>query len=202
VEEGLKRVRDIVSDLRVFTHPESGPPESVDVAEVVNASLRFLASEWKGNVRMETKIAPGQIAQATRNKLVHILVNLIQNSLDALGEKKFEGEEPAISIEGRVEDGLSIIVVRDNGMGIEQKNLAKIFDPFFTTKEVGEGMGLGLSICHRIVRGYGGHINVRSEPGRYCEFILDFPEQPRKRKAADVADVPPLPAEETKVTQA
>jgi signal transduction histidine kinase len=202
VDEGLKRVRNIVSDLRVFTHPESGPPESVDVAEAVNASLRFLASEWKGNVQIETNLVPGQILQATRNKMVHILVNLIQNSLDALGDKKFEGEKPAIWIEGKLEEGKSILVVRDNGMGIEPKNVAKIFDPFFTTKDVGEGMGLGLSICHRIVRGYGGHINVRSEPGRFCEFILDFPEMPQKRKAEDVADVPPMPADETKVAQA
>jgi signal transduction histidine kinase len=202
VDEGLKRVRNIVSDLRVFTHPESGPAETVDVAEAVNASLRFLSTEWKGNVRIENSIVPGQVAQATRNKMVHILVNLLQNSLDALSDKKFEGGEPTIWIEGRVQEGKSIIVVRDNGTGIEQKNMAKIFDPFFTTKDVGEGMGLGLSICHRIARGYGGHINVRSEPGQYCEFIVDFPEKPRKAKAEDVADLPPIPVKEAKVAQA
>jgi signal transduction histidine kinase len=94
-----------------------------------------------------------------------------------------------------VEDGRSFIIVRDNGTGIEQKNLAKIFDPFFTTKDVGEGMGMGLSICHRIVRGYGGHINVRTEPGRFCEFILDFPEKrPRKTEGVANAGIPPVPA--------
>jgi two-component system sensor histidine kinase PhcS len=189
VEKGLKRVQTIVSDLRVFTHPESDLPESVDVAETTNASLRFLTTEWKDKVKIENKIVPGQIVQANRNKLVHILVNLIQNSLDALRYKKFEGEEPTIWIEGRVENGTSFIIVRDNGTGIEQKNMAKIFDPFFTTKDVGEGMGMGLSICHRIVRGYGGHINVRTEPGRFCEFIVDFPEK-RARKSEGIAGVP------------
>lgn len=180
VEKGLKRVQTIVSDLRVFTHPDSDLPESVDVAEATNASLRFLTTEWKDKVQIENKIPAGQIAQTNRNKLVHILVNLLQNSLDALRQKKFEGgEKPVIQIEGRLEDGKSIIVVRDNGTGIEQKNMDKIFDPFFTTKDVGEGMGLGLSICHRIVRAYGGHINVTSEPGRFCEFTLDFPEKRR-----------------------
>lgn len=199
VEEGLKRVRNIVSDLRVFTHPESGPPEPVDIAEAVTASLRFLASEWKGKVRIENKIVPGQVAQTNRNKLVHILVNLLQNSLDALDRKKFEGEEPTIFIEGRLEEGKSVVVVRDNGTGIEKKNLGKIFDPFFTTKDVGEGMGLGLSICHRIARGYGGHINVKSEPGHFCEFILDFPEKPRVRKTETVEGIPAVPVSETNV---
>lgn len=199
VEKGLKRVQTIVSDLRVFTHPDSDLPESVDVAEAVSASLRFLSTEWKDKVRIENNIVPGQIAQTNRNKLVHIIVNFIQNSLDAMRHKKFEGEEPFIRIDSRVEDGKSIIVVHDNGTGIEQKNMAKIFDPFFTTKDVGEGMGLGLSICHRIVRGYGGHINVRTEPGKFCEFILDFPEKPKSRKMGAVAGVPPVPVVKTPI---
>jgi signal transduction histidine kinase len=177
VEEGLKRVRNIVSDLRTFTHPGGGTGEPVDVVDAVSASLRFLAGEWKDTVQIEQHLPSDQIIWANRNKLIHILVNLIQNSIDALREKKFdEGEKPTIVIEGRVEgDDRSLIVVRDNGMGIEQKLLDKIFDPFFTTKEVGKGMGLGLSICYRIVQGYGGQISVKSEPGKFCEFTLNFP---------------------------
>jgi signal transduction histidine kinase len=176
VEEGLKRVRNIVSDLRTFTHPGGGTGEPVDVADVVGASLRFLAGEWKDKAAIEQKLPPGQIAWANRNKLIHVLVNLLQNSIDALAEKNFDGgEKPTIWIEGRVEGGRSLIIVRDNGMGIEQKVVDKIFDPFFTTKEVGKGMGLGLSICYRIVQGYGGRIVVRSERGKFCEFTIDLP---------------------------
>jgi len=176
VEEGLKRVRNIVSDLRTFTHPGGGTGELVDVPDVVAASLRFLAGEWKDTISIEQKLPPDQIVWANRNKLIHVLVNLIQNSIDALREKKFEeGVKPTIWIEGRTEGDRSLIVIRDNGAGIEPKALDKIFDPFFTTKEVGKGMGLGLSICYRIVQGYGGQISVKSEPGKFCEFILDFP---------------------------
>ena len=126
-------------------------------------------------MRVELKIVPGQTVLANRNKLIHVLVNLLQNSLDAMREKKFENETPAISIQGRMEGDRSLVLIRDNGPGIERKHLDKIFDPFFTTKDVGEGMGLGLSICHRIVKGFEGHISVNTQVGQFCEFTLDFP---------------------------
>ncbi len=176
IEEGLKRVRNIVSDLRTFTHPGVGTGEPVEAADAAEAALRFLGGEWKNKVDIHQEIPPAQNLWANRNKLIHVLVNLVQNAIDALREKEFNnGEKPQIWINGKLEGNRSIITVRDNGPGIEQKIVNKIFDPFFTTKEVGKGMGLGLSICYRIVQGYGGKISVNSERGRYCEFVLDFP---------------------------
>jgi len=71
-EEGIKRVQNIVSDLRVFTHPEAGPSELVNVTDAVNTSLRFLAGEWKDKVRIEQRLAEDQTVLANRNKLVHV----------------------------------------------------------------------------------------------------------------------------------
>lgn len=176
VEEGLKRVRNIVSDLRTFTHPGGGSAETVETAAAIDAALRFLSGEWKDKVEIHRQIPAGQSLWANHNKLIHVLVNLLQNAIDALGEKRFaDGERPQIWIEGRQENDRSMIVVRDNGPGIDAKTVGKIFDPFFTTKDVGKGMGLGLSICYRIVQGYGGTISVRSEAGQYCEFTVDLP---------------------------
>jgi len=176
IEEGLKRVRNIVSDLRTFTHPGVGTGEPVDAADAADAALRFLGGEWKDKIEIHQEIPAAQSLWANRNKLIHVLVNLVQNAIDALREKQFtNGEQPQIWISGRVVGDRSIILVRDNGPGIEKKFTGKIFDPFFTTKEVGKGMGLGLSICYRIVQGYGGKISVNSEPGQFCEFVLDFP---------------------------
>jgi signal transduction histidine kinase len=175
VEEGIKRVQNIVSDLRTFTHPDAEQCDQVEVADVVNAALRFLSGEWRDKVRIEHTLAGHQTIWANRNKLVHVMVNLLQNSLDALRRKKFDGGQPTIWLEGRVENNRSLIVVRDNGTGIDAEDLNKIFDPFFTTKDVGEGMGLGLSICYRIVRQYDGRISVKTERGRFCEFTLEFP---------------------------
>jgi C4-dicarboxylate-specific signal transduction histidine kinase len=175
VEDGIKRVKGIVSDLRMFTHPETESRDQVELVEVVAAALRLLANEWKDKVRIEQQLAGHQSVWANRNKLIHVVVNLLQNSLDALKEKSFGTEQPTIWIEARDEPGRSVLVIRDNGVGINSEHLDKVFDPFFTTKEVGEGMGLGLAICHRIVRDCEGRISVRTERGKFCEFTLEFP---------------------------
>jgi signal transduction histidine kinase len=175
VEEGIKRVKNIVSDLRMFSHPETESRDQVELAEVAAPALRFLSNEWKDKVRIEQKLSEHQTVWANKNKLIHLLVNLLQNSLDALKTKSFVNEQPTIWIEGRLESDKSIMVIRDNGTGIDPDHLDKVFDPFFTTKDVGEGMGLGLSICYRIVQECEGRISVRSERGKFCEFTLEFP---------------------------
>ena len=175
IEEGVNRVKTIVSDLRMFTHPDTELRDNVAAAEVVAAALRFLNNECKDQVQFEQDLAANLTIWANKNKLIHVLTNLLQNSLDALKTKTFTDEKPAIRIAGRLENGVSILSVRDNGPGIAADLIDKIYDPFFTTKDVGEGMGLGLSICHRIVRDAKGKISVKTEPGKFCEFMLEFP---------------------------
>jgi signal transduction histidine kinase len=175
VEEGIKRVKNIVSDLRMFTHPDTESRDQVELAEVVAAAVRFLSNEFKDNIQLEQHLAPQQTVWANKNKLIQVMVNLLQNAVDAMRHKTFEGEKPTIWIESRVEAGRNLLIVRDNGTGIDQEHLDKIFDPFFTTKDVGEGMGLGLAICYRIIQECEGRISVRTEPGKFCEFTLEFP---------------------------
>ena len=175
VEDGVSRVKNIVSDLRMFTHPETESRDQVEIEEVLGASLRFLSNEWKNKIQIVRNLPEHQSVWANKNKLIHVLTNLLQNSLDALKNKTFTDEQPTIWIEGRTEADHSFLVVRDNGTGITKEHLDKIFDPFYTTKDVGEGMGLGLAICYRIVQDCDGRIQVRTEPGKFCEFTLEFP---------------------------
>ena len=183
VEEGVGRVKTIVSDLRVFTRPDSEHCDDVPVEEVVSAALRFLNLDRKEQVLFEKEFPPDLTVWVNKNKLIHILANLLQNSLDALKTKKFTDEIPTIRIAGHMESGASILSVRDNGPGIPAEHLNKIYDPFFTTKDVGAGMGLGLSICYRLVEEAQGKIAVNTKAGKYCEFMLAFPA--RKKKPDD-----------------
>jgi signal transduction histidine kinase len=175
VEEGIGRVKSIVTDLKTFTHPDTEQVDYVDATAMITSALRFLSNEWKDRVEIRQILAPGLLIRGNRNKLLQVFVNLLQNSLDALKRKSFTDEKPAISIESALAGGKAVVTIRDNGEGIEAATLDKIFDPFFTTKDVGEGMGLGLTICYRIIQEYDGHISVRSERGKFCEFKLEFP---------------------------
>jgi signal transduction histidine kinase len=176
VEEGLGRVRDIVSDLRTFTFPNAAPTDEVRLADAVGMAVRFLSHEWSDRLEVRNAVPDSLVIQANRNKIVQVMVNLLQNAVDALSRKTFIEESPAIHIDGAVVAEGIRLQVRDNGPGIDGAMMDKIFDPFFTTKEVGKGMGLGLSICYRIMQEAGGQISVRSEPGRFTEFILLFPK--------------------------
>ncbi len=175
VEEGLNRVKNIVSDLRSFTHPDAEQRDSVKLAEVITASLRLLSNEWKEKVQIDQSVASDLVCHANKNKLTQVFVNLIQNALDALKNKPAGVEPPTIRITGHRKHGKIIISVRDNGEGIDPQNLARIFDPFFTTRDVGQGMGMGLSICYRIIQELHGNISVTSERGKFCDFAIELP---------------------------
>jgi len=177
IEEGLNRVKTIVSDLRSFSHHDDQALDTVDLAGIVQSSLRFLSHEIREDVRVEQVVPEHLTIQANKNKMIQVLVNLLQNSLDAMQEKEYPpGDLPCIQIIGREEKGQVVLIVRDNGTGIDDEATDKIFDPFFTTKDVGQGMGLGLSICYRIIQDFNGVVNVQSEPGQYCEFKIQFPQ--------------------------
>ena len=177
VEEGITRVKNIVSDLRTFSHPDGDSRDQVELADVVTTAMRFISNEWKDRVEAHIDVPENLAVLANRNKLVQVVVNLSQNSLDAMKDKSYGDEKPGLWIEAKAESNRTLLIVRDNGSGIENKHLDKIFDPFFTTKDVGEGMGLGLSICYRIVQECDGKISVRTEPGKFCEFTLEFPNK-------------------------
>ena len=177
VKEGVDRVQEIVQSLRNFSHPGEHAPERVELTAMLNDVRRFVAGGLKDkNICMECDLPPELIVWIGRNDFSVMLINLLENSIDALSGKVFPpGEQPTIAVTSRAEGDRTLIVIRDNGSGIDPKIIAKIFDPFFTTKDVGKGTGLGLSLCFGMIRNYGGTIDVTSEPGKFSEFTLNLP---------------------------
>lgn len=193
IEDGLTRVQGIVGDLRTFAHPDPAQRDGVSVENLINVSLRFLRQELKEDVvQLDLNLTPEHAIFANRNQMIQVLLNLLQNAIYAVKKKQYPpGVTPTIRIESGTRNGADYILVRDNGPGIRPEHMDKLFEPFFTTKEVGEGVGLGLSICYRIIQQHGGRISVDSRVGEYCQFTIELP----RREAASRPEAAPPRAE-------
>lgn len=176
IENGVDRVARIISDLRGFSRNTSQISGNFNLAQAVETTLRFFSHAFKDGVDVKTELPPYLEALGDQNQIIQVLINLIQNALDAMSGKEYpEGVNPSLHLWTVEFDGMVALHVRDNGPGIPESISNNIFDPFFTTKDVGAGMGLGLSICHQIIAEHGGRILMESTPGEFCEFTLEFP---------------------------
>jgi signal transduction histidine kinase len=169
----IHRIKKIVSNMLVFVHNRTTPSGTCRMAEVIRQSLLLLEGELrKSSITVEVD-APGDLRpiHCSADSLQQILVNLVLNARDALGDYR----QPQIKISVRPIEEMLELSVTDNGPGIPQDIQSKIFDPFFTTKPPGKGTGLGLSVIRRLVQDVGGNIQVESLPGHGCSMRLRFP---------------------------
>jgi len=104
--------------------------------------------------------------------LIGVMINLLNNA--GLALRQAETAVPRIDIRARGQAGRLYVTVRDYGRGIKQVNIGREFEPFFTTRDVGQGLGLGLSMCYSIIQRLGGVLGVASEDGAWTEFSFDL----------------------------
>ena len=176
IEDGLKRIRDIVRDLKGFAYDGGkSVKEECMPNDIIQPVKRLLAHELKNDVKLVEDIDASNPILCNRNQMIQLMLNLIQNAVQASEVNFKNGKDRIIEIAMKPNGRYYNIAVRDNGPGIEKANLAKIFDPFFTTKEVGKGMGLGLSICHTIVKSHDGKMSVDSKIDEFTEFKVQLP---------------------------
>jgi signal transduction histidine kinase len=145
--------------------------EPVDIIPVIEKTIAILGYEIKKNKIVIVRNFPPEnkaIAQADKNRLVQVFMNIIANAIQAIGEKGGD-----VSITVRQEDHEIRISITDTGPGIPRDKLQKIFDPFFTTKEA--GTGLGLSITKQIIDEHHGSIYIDSRPGEETTFTVCLP---------------------------
>jgi signal transduction histidine kinase len=173
IQDGISRVVAITSSLRSFTHPDDSTFSRIDLSEIIGTALRFVQADSR---EIEVQLNLDESAQiwGNPNQLVHLIINLLQNSIDSLQRKNFPPKQ--IRLDTKVKGKEIEVSCYDNGEGISADYLDKIFDAFFTTKKVGEGVGLGLNICHRIMTQHHGKIEVESIKNQFCRFTLTFPQ--------------------------
>jgi signal transduction histidine kinase len=175
IGEGMTRIRDIVSDLRTFVHPSGEMRlQPFILAEAFQTALHLVSHELK-DLQVINLVQNGMVI-GSKNQIIQVVVNLLVNSAQALRSRFGNGGcTPQIRISSARENQRLVIKVWDNGIGISPKIVSKVFDPFFTTRDVGEGMGLGLSICHTIIVNHRGKITIDSREGEWTEVTFDLP---------------------------
>jgi signal transduction histidine kinase len=174
IEEGMTRIRDVITHLKHFAYPEkAGTLSSFPIAEAIESAMKLVGRELDG-AAVRIDLPQGLVVQGQKTQLMHVFINLLSNAAKALAEFPPNGSK-LISISGHPDGETATIEVADNGPGVAPDVIGRIFEPFFTTRDVGAGMGLGLSICHTIIEAHGGSISVTNRPEGGALFTIHIP---------------------------
>ncbi len=167
----ITRISSTLKDLVNFARPTTAQRKPVDVNGLIAETLRLINYNKRfSGVRVEPILAPDlRRAFADDNEIQQVLLNLLFNAADASPAEG--GVIKVITENQRAGQGADkshrvVIKVVDNGIGIPREHLERVFDPFFTTKPAGAGVGLGLSLCQRMILSNQGTIRIDSEVGR------------------------------------
>ncbi|MEN3039918.1 MAG: ATP-binding protein [Bacteroidia bacterium] len=164
------RTRKTVFALKSYAHTsDHSKPTLTNIEESIEVILTLYQNQLKQGIIVHTEYDPQVPAlYLFGDEIGQVWTNIIQNAIQAM---QGQGE---LRIETRLTDGEVLVSFTDNGPGIPPEILPRIFEPFFTTKSKGEGTGLGLDICKRIVEKHGGRITVHSQPGQ-TTFTVHLP---------------------------
>ena len=173
-EEGLNRVKDIVSSLRTFARRDEQDLRLININDCVNSTLKLVSNELKYHCDLRVNLGDTAEVFANEGKINQVLTNLLVNAGHAIEDKGWI----QVTSGSRHHEPLGLctwVSVEDNGSGIAPENLQRVFEPFYTSKEVGQGTGLGLAISYSIIEKLGGVLEVESELNRGTRFTAYLP---------------------------
>lgn len=172
---GAETVRRLQDFAQVRKNELTGTVNVVDLSRTVDEAVEMSKPWWKVGpekdgvtVALNRSLPQGCYVRGNESELFELAVNLIKNAAEALTD----GGE--IEVATQVEHGEAVLIVRDNGVGIEREHVRRVFEPFRTTKGP-KGTGMGLAAGYGIVQRHGGTIGVESAPGRGTVFTVRFP---------------------------
>ena len=174
IDEGAQRVANIVKGMLTFARQHKPERKYIDINEIVASTIDLRSYALRtASIEVTTFLdseLPAIVADS--NQLQQVFLNILVN---AETEMKLAHGKGKLSIKTEKIDNSIRISFKDDGPGIARKNLNRIFDPFFTTRKVGQGTGLGLSVCHGIIAEHDGRIYAESKSGRGATFIIELP---------------------------
>jgi PAS domain S-box-containing protein len=181
IERVVQKTSALTKQLLGFSRPKSYAPSTVDLRDVLNDGCKIFKRLLPERISLSLGVPEEPVfASVDAGHIEQILLNLVVNARDAL--EKTENPRIFIQLDIQEDDAsppprgqYALIQVKDNGVGIDARDITKIFDPFFTTKEADKGTGLGLSIVKSLTELNGGHITVDSTVGSGTTFSIWLP---------------------------
>ncbi len=176
--EGVTRVKQIVNDLKDFSHVDEAEWQWSDLQQGIESTLNIVRNELKYKVDLVKDYQDIPLVECIPSQINQVVMNLLVNAGHAIEERG------TIKIATYQPDSESVCIeVSDTGKGIDQEHLNKIFDPFFTTKPVGKGTGLGLSLSYSIIEKHSGNIEATSVVGEGTTFKITLPVKQQEEHA-------------------
>jgi len=185
MEAGTARIRDIVKSLRNFSRLDESDMKQAILREGLDSTLLILESRlglqsFRPAIEVVKHYGDVHPIECYPGQLNQVFLNILANAVDAIDsagrQKDDDCWQPQIVIETKTECDRMILSISDNGEGIKLGSQTQIFDPFFTTKPIGEGTGMGLSVCHKIiVDRHKGDLSCESIQGEWTTFQIKIP---------------------------
>src|SRR5690606_22554822 len=176
ISEGSTRTAEIVKGLRVFSRVDEDDLKHANIHDGLDSTLVIINSLLNTHISVTCEYhAEMPLIECYPGKLNQVFLNILTNSIHAINKRWEEKEGGNVHIQTLLEGDEAVILISDNGTGMDDETANHIFEPFFTTKDVGEGTGLGLSIVYNIIRKHNGTITVRSTLGEGTTFVIRVP---------------------------
>ncbi len=182
-QEGVTRVKQIVQDLKDFSHVDEAEWQWVDLHKGIDSTLNVAHNETKYKAEVVKEYGSIPQIECMPSQLNQVFMNLVVNAAHAIEERG------VITIRSGHEDDKVWVSVTDTGKGIPDEVKKRIFEPFFTTKPVGKGTGLGLSLSFGIIEKHGGEVIVDSEVGVGTTFKVILPIEQNHDEGAESGNV-------------
>lgn len=171
VYKEVRRINDIIESFLKFARPQPVKPESFELNELfeqLKKQYGIIVEKKKGKLQIENNYKGSVVWD--RKQITQVLVNLIENAVDAIDENGTINISAEENLSGNVE-----MKIADTGNGISQENINKIFNLYFTTKT--KGNGIGLSVVQKIISDHGGVISLNSELNKGTTFTIIIPKE-------------------------
>lgn len=180
IDRSTERISTLIQAVKDYSYMDQAPLQDIDVHQGLDSTLMMLSPKIKPGMVIERNYGCGlPRLRAYGSELNQVWTNLIDNAIDAVGERTKHDPTiaPTILIRTTCETDLLLVEIVDNGTGISAEVRSRLFEPFFSTKGVGKGTGLGLHLAYRIIMKHQGDIQVQSQPGETC-FQVRLPLSP------------------------